>query len=93
MQEGQIILNSKMICCNDARRDYFADMPGPFLYVTFRLMVATNCNCFILKSDKGNVQISYDASGGGLLKPSECCHMEGGVWPKHHITFVVAEKV
>jgi len=23
----------------------------------------------------GNVEISYDISGGGLLKPSECSHM------------------
>jgi len=27
----------------------------------------------------GNVQISYDAYGGGLLKPSEYRHMEGGL--------------
>jgi len=42
-----------------------------------------------------NVQISYDASweGRGVLKPLEYCHMgEVGLWPNHHITFIVAEK-
>jgi len=29
--------------------------------------------------------------GKGLLKPS-CRHMGNGVWPNHHITFIVAEK-
>jgi len=43
----------------------------------------------------GNVQISYDTSGGrgDLLKPSECRHMGEGIWQNHRITFIVAEKV
>jgi len=41
--------------------------------------------------------LSIDASGGkaGLLKPPECHHMGGGVWPSRYVTFilyVVAEK-
>jgi len=28
--------------------------------------------------------------GMGLLKPSECRHMEEG-WPNHHTTFIAAE--
>jgi len=41
----------------------------------------------------GNVQISYDAWGGGLLKPSEYHHMRGGgIWSNRHITFIVAKK-
>jgi len=29
---------------------------------------------------------------GILFKPSECRHMEVGIWPNRHITFIVAEK-
>jgi len=45
-----------------------------------------NCNSIHLKwfedlmimyLSLGNVQVSYNASGG-LLKPSECCHRGGG---------------
>jgi len=43
-------------------------------------------NCF----SKG--KFKYDASRG-LLKPSECRHMEEmGIWLNRHITFTVAEK-
>jgi len=35
----------------------------------------------------GNVQISYDASRGGVLKPSECRNMEGGNLAKSSYNF------
>jgi len=35
----------------------------------------------------GNVQISYDAQGGGLLKPSEYRHMGGGGLVKSSYNF------
>jgi len=38
-----------------------------------------------------NVQISYNASGGGFAQPSECRHMGG--WPNCHVTFIVAKKL
>jgi len=41
----------------------------------------------------GNVQISYDASGEGLLKTVRVTSYGGGGWSNRHITFVVAEKL
>jgi len=38
------------------------------------------------------VQIPYDASEGGLLKPSECVIWGVGFWPNRHITFIVVKK-
>jgi len=56
---------------------------------------------FIISILQGKFQISYDASGGGiLLKSSEFRHNMGkfrhnmgeGLWPNRHITCIVAEK-
>jgi len=42
------------------------------------------------KTELGNVQMLYDASGkGGLVKPSECRHMGQEARPNRHITFIV----
>jgi len=41
-----------------------------------------------------DVQISYNASGEGLFKPSDCRHIgEGELWPNHCATFIAAKKV
>jgi len=53
--------------------------------------VKNNENIALALTSQENVQ--YDASGVGLLKSLECCHMEGGGCPNRHVTFTVAEKV
>jgi len=42
---------------------------------------------------RSNIIIMTLREGGrGLLKPSECHHMDEGGWRNRHITFILAEK-
>jgi len=41
----------------------------------------------------GTFKYLMTLQGGGLLKPSDCRHMERGGWPNRHITFIVAKKL
>jgi len=41
--------------------------------------------------ERSNSILRLGMGGGGLLRPSEYCHIGGGVLPNRHITFTVSK--